>query len=54
MTRTKPKKLKGNKKYVDAPRFKAIYGYEDVFKKQFSNIFRVAIKEVNKHIKANV
>ena len=35
MARTKPKSLKKDKKYKDAPRYKTIYGYEDEIKFEF-------------------
>jgi len=50
MARTTPKKLKGDKKYVDAPRLKAIYGYEDLFKKQFGNALSLGLSDVKKQI----
>lgn len=33
--RTKAKPLKSDGRYKDAPRFKAIYGYEDEFKSDY-------------------
>jgi len=50
MARTKPTKLKSNGKYVDAPRFKAIYGYEDEFKKAWSGMMQICLLEVAKKI----
>ena len=47
MSRTKAAPLKGNKVYKDAPRFKAIYGYEDDFKKKFSLNVRKMLQEVS-------
>lgn len=44
--RTSAKKLKSNKRYVDAPRFKAIYGYEDDFKNSFNRNLISAQKEI--------
>ncbi len=48
MARTKSKKLKSDKKYTDAPRFKVTYGYEDSFKYKFKE----CIKAINKDISA--
>lgn len=44
----KAKKSKGSKKYVDAPRYKVIYGYENEFKSQFNKVLTVALRDVEK------
>ena len=46
MARTKSKKLKGNKKYTDAPRYKATYGYEDSFKDKFSKMTKAMVQDI--------
>ncbi len=45
-SRSKAKPLKSSKRYVDAPRFKAIYGYEDDFKNNFKKYLVDAQKEI--------
>ncbi len=35
MARTQAKPLQSDKRYKDAPRYEAIYGYEDLYKKGF-------------------
>lgn len=52
MARIKAKKLKTSK-YHDAPRLKAIYGYEDEFKKQFGLALGLGIKKVITKIKTH-
>lgn len=44
--RTKPHSLKSDKRYKDAPRFKAIYGYEDRFKAGYEK----TLKEMNMNV----
>jgi len=51
MARTVSKKLKGEKKYSDAPRFKVTYGYEDSFKNMFNKASEQMVKDIV--IKAN-
>lgn len=46
MARTKSSKLKGNKKYTDAPRFRVTYGYEDAFKKKASMMINAMVKDI--------
>ncbi len=46
MPRVEPKKLKGDKRYFDAPRYKAIYGYEDSYKNAFKNNVSLMVKEM--------
>ena len=46
MSREKANKLKGDGRYVDAPRFKAIYGYEDDFKNCFDQTVSSMVKEI--------
>jgi hypothetical protein len=36
------------KRYKDKPRYKAINGYEKEFKKQFSSVLSLALKDVEK------
>lgn len=44
--RTKPRKLKTDKRYTDAPRYKVIYGYEDEFRDAFPPIASQMVKEI--------
>jgi len=41
---------KKSKKYKDAPRFKAIYGYEKSFKQAFAQTLDIAVKDIKKQI----
>lgn len=40
------KKSKSDKQYIDAPRFKTIYGYEDDFKNSFRTLLGQMTKEI--------
>jgi hypothetical protein len=51
MARTTANKLKGDKRYVDAPRYKAIYGYEDDFKKNWKAMMSVALTDITNKLK---
>lgn len=42
------------KRYKDLPRYPAIYGYEDDFKKSFSQILKATVKEVGNKLKESV
>lgn len=57
MARTEAKKLKGDKRYTDAPRYQAIYGYEDDFKSKFKKSTEQMSKEIiltaNKMVREN-
>ena len=44
--RTTSKPLKGDRRYKDAPRFKAIYGYEDDFRAGFKKQMIAMQKEL--------
>lgn len=46
MARTKAKSLKSDKRYKDAPRYKAVYGYEDEFKDSFQPVVTSMVKEI--------
>jgi len=37
---------KETKKYVDKPRYRVIEKYEDDFKKSFSDLMKLAVKEI--------
>lgn len=46
MARVESKKLKGDKRYADAPRFKVTYGYEDSFKNMFKKASEQMVKDI--------
>lgn len=47
---TKPRDLKGDKRYKDAPRFPVIYQYEDKFKDSYTKHLNMMVTELTKQM----
>lgn len=49
-----PRSLKSDKRYKDAPRYKAIYAYEDAFKDSYKKHMDMMITEVTKQMSESI